>query len=104
MFAFDFAAPVPCGGESSVDAGPGVEEVVGARAVEGVFEEVRENQFDHLLRPAEDPVDVSLDVVVPVVVVFSLNATYHVGDRAQNPRNLRVLVNEEQGIWDIVVS
>ena len=91
LLLLDLAAPVPGRRQAPVDAGAGVEEVVGATSVEGVAEKVGEDGFPARL----DILEGGLDVVPDVGVLAELGDLVDDQDHGvEDPRDLRVLVDE----------
>mmetsp|Transcript_8916 Transcript_8916/g.27446 ORF Transcript_8916/g.27446 Transcript_8916/m.27446 type:complete len:405 (-) Transcript_8916:70-1284(-) len=101
-FGGDVVAPVPGRGEAAVDAGAGVVEVVGAGAVEGVAEEVGEDELFEVARGAEAAADEVADVAVFGREDF--DAVQHGDEGPEDAGDLGVLVEEGQGVGDVVVA
>jgi len=94
-------APVPCRGEPAVDARACIEEVISARTVEPVSEEVSENVLLRLL-DASMGRDVSPQPFVLLARSLDVDECAH--EWRQDPRHLRVLVYEDESVGDVVVS
>eukprot|EP00312_Isochrysidales_sp_CCMP1244_P006232 CAMPEP_0196685384 /NCGR_PEP_ID=MMETSP1090-20130531/11175_1 /TAXON_ID=37098 /ORGANISM="Isochrysis sp, Strain CCMP1244" /LENGTH=141 /DNA_ID=CAMNT_0042023905 /DNA_START=81 /DNA_END=503 /DNA_ORIENTATION=- len=95
-------APVPRRRESAVDAGPGVEKVVAARAVKGEAEEVAQDGARERAHAAKGRVDPGADLLV---VGVQLRERVEGGEeRVEDVLHLRVLVDEEQRVWDVRVA
>mmetsp|Transcript_11031 Transcript_11031/g.35107 ORF Transcript_11031/g.35107 Transcript_11031/m.35107 type:complete len:280 (+) Transcript_11031:1034-1873(+) len=100
-FLLDAAAPLPRGRESAIHTAPCVEEVVCAGAVECVAEEVAQHHLAQLLHTAK----LGLHVAVQLWVSSAQRADLlqHLDDGLQDALHLRVLVDEDQRVWNVVV-
>ena len=87
---FNFGTPVPSGGQPTIDARPGVKEVIRAGAIERVAEEIRQNEFTTVLHAFEGVFDVSFQLAI-----FARQFRQLFDDEnhwRQNSRHLRVFV------------
>jgi len=101
LFLLERGTPIPRARESAVDATTRVEEVVGTRAIKRVPEKVSEDVEIEPVERAELGVYVSTQGRLRVYVgEFTQRRT----DWEENSVNLRVLIYEHKGVWDIVIT
>ena len=90
---FNFGTPVPSGGQSTIDARLGIEEVIRAGTIERVAEEIRQNEFTTVLHAFEGVFNVSLQLAIFAQQFRQLFDDEH--DWRQNSRHLRVFVYKQ---------
>lgn len=100
-FLFNFGTPVPGAGETTVDARAGVEEIVGAAAVETVSNEIAENVFLTRLDASKGGVDVGFDSGIFGEPRKLLDDEH---DWIEYPAHLAVLVQKHQRVRNVVVA
>mmetsp|Transcript_5681 Transcript_5681/g.21433 ORF Transcript_5681/g.21433 Transcript_5681/m.21433 type:complete len:325 (+) Transcript_5681:30-1004(+) len=94
-------APVPRARQPPVDARSRVEEVIRPGSVEGVPEKVRQDGLPALVHAPERALHVLSQTLVLAQLLHPL---HHQRYGVQDPRHLGVLVDEHEGVGDVVVA
>lgn len=100
-FLLDRTTPIPCTRQSTVDATASVVEVIRSRAVKPMPEEVGEDFLDETI----DGTELLFDKSVNARAIFQAgDLAEGGGDGKEDTVDLGVLVDEHQGIWNVVVA